>query len=106
MFTAERIDAARGERLGLFNRVVPGDRLAEESFALAKRLATGPREALALMKDNLDDVAQLDFLAALDGEAERLIRAAQSDDHKEAVRAFVEKREPVFGSANRGTETS
>ncbi len=106
MFTAERIDAARCERIGLVNRVVPGDQLADEAFAFAKRLAAGPRQALGLIKDNLDAVAEQDFLAALDGEAERLLRAAASDDHEEAVRAFVEKREPVFGAANRETKIS
>lgn len=106
MFTADRIDAATCERIGLVNRVVPGEQLAGAAFAFAKRLAAGPRQALGLMKDNLDAAGEQDFLAALDGEAERLLQAAASDDHKEAVRAFVEKREPVFGAANKGTETS
>jgi enoyl-CoA hydratase/carnithine racemase len=106
MFTADRIDATTCERIGLVNRVVPGDALADEAFAFAKRLAAGPRQALGLIKDNLDAVSEQDFLAALDGEAERLLQAAASEDHKEAVRAFVEKREPVFGAANRETKTS
>jgi enoyl-CoA hydratase/carnithine racemase len=96
MFTAERVDAARCERIGLVNRVVPDDRLQEEAFALAKSLAEGPRVALRSMKDNLDDALHVDYATALDREAERLVQASRTDDHREAVRAFVEKRKPVF----------
>jgi enoyl-CoA hydratase/carnithine racemase len=52
-----------------------------------------------MMKDNLDEALTADFLTSLDDEAERLIRAAGTDDHKEAVQAFVEKREPRFGES-------
>ena len=64
--------------------------------ATAKRLAAGPAVALRAIKRNLDFALEADFAAALDGEAERLIASAQTEDHREAVRALVEKREPVF----------
>ena len=96
MFSADKVDSARAERIGLFNRVVPDDRLREEAFAYARRLAAGPRLALASMKDNLDEAARILFETALDHEAERLVAAAATDDHREAVRAFVEKRAPQF----------
>ena len=96
MFTADRIYAKECERIGLINRVVPDAKLQEESFALAQRLANGPTVALKNMKDNLDDALVEPFLSALDGEAERLIASAQSRDHKEAVSAFIEKRDPKF----------
>ncbi|MBN8980852.1 MAG: enoyl-CoA hydratase [Rhizobiales bacterium] len=96
MFLSEKIDARRCESLGLVNRVVPDDKLRDKAFALAKSLAEGPAVALKAMKDNLDDALEVDFLTSLDREAERLVRAAQTADHKEAVRAFVEKRKPVF----------
>ena len=70
--------------------------MREDAFALAKSLAEGPAIALRAMKDNLDDAQQVDFLTSLDREAERLVRAAQTADHKEAVQAFIEKRKPVF----------
>src|SRR5215475_2084523 len=95
MFTAERVDAERCERIGLVNRVVD-DKLGEEAFALAKSLAEGPRVALRNMKDNLDDALSIDYPTALYREAERLVQASRTDDHKEAVRAFVEKRKPMF----------
>jgi len=96
MFTAERVDAERGERIGLINRVVDDAKLQDEAFALAKSLAEGPRAALALMKDNLDDAQHIDYPTALYREAERLVRASRTVDHKEAVAAFVEKRKPKF----------
>ena len=48
------------------------------------------------MKDNLDDALHIDYPTALHREAERLVQASRTEDHKEAVRAFVEKRKPVF----------
>jgi enoyl-CoA hydratase/carnithine racemase len=96
MFTAERVDAERCERIGLVNRVVEDARLQDEAFAFAKTLAEGPRMALASMKDNLDDALHIDYATALHREAERLVRASRTADHTEAVQAFVEKRKPKF----------
>ncbi|MFT4099665.1 MAG: enoyl-CoA hydratase [Burkholderiaceae bacterium] len=96
MFGGDRVDARRAETIGLFNRVVPDTELQAEAFAFARRLANGPAQALRLMKDNLDDALVIDYDAALDREAERLVEAAGTADHAEAVRAFVEKRVPVF----------
>src|SRR6201995_1080210 len=96
MFTAERIDAARCERIGLVNRVVPDDKLQEEAFALAKDMADGPTLALRYMKDNLDEALSFDFATARDHEAARLVRLTTTADHKEAVQAFIDKRKPVF----------
>src|ERR1700686_203253 len=96
MFLSERIDARRCETLGLVNRVVPDTELAEAAFALAKSLAEGPSIALAYMKDNLDHAVTSDFLDSMNQEAENMVRAARTSDHKEAVRAFIDKRKPVF----------
>jgi enoyl-CoA hydratase/carnithine racemase len=96
MFLAEKIDSRRCEAIGLFNRVVPDAVLRDEAFSLARTLAQGPAVALGLMKDNLDEALTTDFLTSLDSEAERLVRSGKTEDHREAVRAFVEKRKPVF----------
>jgi enoyl-CoA hydratase/carnithine racemase len=96
MFTAEKVDAERCERIGLFNRVVPDDKLHAEAFALAKSMADGPTLALRYMKDNLDEALLFDFATARDHEAERLIRLTTTADHREAVQAFIEKRKPIF----------
>ncbi|KJC57646.1 enoyl-CoA hydratase [Bradyrhizobium sp. LTSPM299] len=96
MFTAEKVDAARCEQIGLVNRVVSDETLQEQAFALAKSMAEGPTLALRYMKDNLDEALLFDFGTARDHEAERLIRLTTTADHKEAVQAFIEKRKPVF----------
>ena len=78
------------------NQVVPDAELGQAAFDLALRLANGPRIALRNMKDNLDEAVSSDFLSMLDAEAVRLIESMQTDDHREAARAFVEKRAPQF----------
>ncbi len=96
MFTAEKVDAERAERIGLFNRVVPDAELRDTAFALARDVAQGPTLALRYMKDNLDEALAFDFATARDHEAERLIRGTMTADHREAVQAFIEKRKPNF----------
>ena len=96
MFTAEKLDAEKCERIGLVNRVVPDDKLQEEAFALAKSMAEGPTLALRYMKDNLDEALLFDFATARDHEAARLVRLTTTADHREAVQAFIDKRKAVF----------
>ncbi len=95
-FTADRIDAAACERLGLANRVVADAELAGESLALAARIAAGPPVALAWMKEHLNLALHAELGPCLDREAERMVASAQTEDYLEAVRAFAEKRSPVF----------
>ena len=83
-------------RSGLVNRVVDDARLQEDAFAWAKSLAEGPQIAFRHMKDNLDEALGIDYPTALFREAERLVHSSRTEDHKEAVKAFVEKRKPVF----------
>jgi 2-(1,2-epoxy-1,2-dihydrophenyl)acetyl-CoA isomerase len=95
-FLSEVLDATRIESLGLANRVVADSELAAETMTLAKRLANGPSVALRYMKRNLNVAEQGTLAAGLDSEANGMLRARASEDHKEAARAFVEKRAPVF----------
>ena len=96
MFYPTRVPAERCLELGIFNRVVPDAMLAEQAFAMASELANGPSSVLGLIKDNLNDASNIDFLESLDREAERMIQSAATADHKEAVQAFVEKRPARF----------
>ena len=96
MFTAERVDAERCERIGLVNRVVDDASLKDEALALARSRAEGPRIAYRNIKDNLDEAPYIDYPTAMFREAERLVGASRTADHKEAVQAFVDKRKPVF----------
>lgn len=95
-FTAEMIDAQEAYRLGIANRVVPHDKLAEETLAFAAKLAAGPTGTFARMKANLNMAQQLDLKALLDYEALHMRLSGMSNDSREAVRAFIEKREPKF----------
>jgi 2-(1,2-epoxy-1,2-dihydrophenyl)acetyl-CoA isomerase len=95
-FTADIIDAEEAGRLGIVNRVVADDELQAEATALARRIADGPRIALGYMKRNLLAAETEPFQTVLDLEAEHQARCAFTEDHKEAVAAFVEKRRPVF----------
>ena len=95
-FTADLIDAEEAGRLGIVNRVVGDDELATETMALARRLADGPRVALGYMKKNLFAAETEPFQTVLDLEAEHQARCAFTEDHKEAVAAFNEKRRPAF----------
>jgi enoyl-CoA hydratase/carnithine racemase len=96
MFFSERIDARRCEALGLVNRVVPDAELRSTASALARQLAQGPTTAFSRIKDNLDHALASDLDASMDQEAENMVLSARTNDHKEAVRAFVEKRKPTF----------
>jgi enoyl-CoA hydratase/carnithine racemase len=98
MLTAERIPAERAKEIGLVNEVVADDELAAAAFDLARTLANGPQVAYAYIKDNLDEALSIDHATAIDREADRLLKARSTEDHREAVRAFAEKREPRFRS--------
>jgi 2-(1,2-epoxy-1,2-dihydrophenyl)acetyl-CoA isomerase len=95
-FTAEPLDAAQALALGVVNRVVPDAELAGAVMDFARKLANGPRVALALMKQNFNAAENGTLAELLDLEARRQIETGHTEDHKEAARAFVEKRAPVF----------
>lgn len=96
MLLGDRVDMDRALALGLVNRVVDDTALANEALALARTLAGGAAVATRYIKDNLDEALHIDHATAIDREAERLLRAMGSEDHREAVAAFVAKRAPVF----------
>jgi 2-(1,2-epoxy-1,2-dihydrophenyl)acetyl-CoA isomerase len=95
-YTAEILDAQQALALGLVNRVVPDIRLEEETLALAGKLARGPRVALRYMKRNMNAAEAGTLKDSLDLEAWHHTRTGFTEDHKEAARAFVDKREPLF----------
>ena len=95
-FTADLLDAQQALGLGLVNRVVADARLEEETMALASRLARGPRVAYRYMKRNMNAAESASLKEMLDLEAWNHTRTGMTEDHREAARAFVEKREPQF----------
>src|SRR5438477_10222808 len=95
-FTADIVDAHEALALGIVNRVVPDARLEDETMALAERLARGPRIAYRYMKRNFNAAESGTLKDLLDLEAWHHTRCGMTEDHREAAKAFVEKREPVF----------
>ncbi|HYF08356.1 MAG TPA: enoyl-CoA hydratase [Acetobacteraceae bacterium] len=93
---AEPFDAERAQALGLLTRLVPDESLREEAMAFARRLADGPRIAHGYMKRNLLAAETESLATVLELEAVHQMRTNGTEDHKEAVRAFAEKRPPVF----------
>lgn len=91
-----RLDGERCLELGLLNRLVAEDELVGATQELAGALARGPRLALAHIKHNLVDAPGLSLDESMVREVTRHKECGLSDDHVEAVRAFVEKRPPVF----------
>lgn len=96
-FTSEVMDATALASLGLVNRVVPDAALREETMALAGRLGQGPRVAWRYMKRNMKVAEEGSLSDALDAEAIGMMRCQETADHSEALRAFLEKRPPMFG---------
>ena len=96
LYTGDFISAQEAERIGLYNRVVPGDQLAETTRELAERLAQGPAFALAKTKELLDREANVNLDAALECEAQAQAICMQHPDYREAYDAFVAKRKAKF----------
>jgi enoyl-CoA hydratase/carnithine racemase len=96
LMLGDTIDAPTAERFGLATRVVPADRLAEETRALAQRLAEGPAQALGMTKRMLNNEWGMDLVSAIEAEAQAQALLLMGEDHKEFYRAFTEKRAPRF----------
>ncbi|MCB1693182.1 MAG: enoyl-CoA hydratase [Pseudomonadales bacterium] len=95
-FTAERVDAGKALALGMLNHVVPDAELEARTMELATRIASGPRVAFEYMKKNLNAAESGTLEQVFDLEAWHMTRTGFTEDHREAARAFVEKRAPQF----------
>ncbi len=95
-YLSERLDAKQALQLGLVNRVVPDAALEEQTLALARQLASGPSVAYRYMKENVHRAGVADLEDCLDLEATHHVHAGLTEDHREAARAFVEKRTPSY----------
>ena len=92
----DAVEAEEALRIGLVNRVVPEEKLAEETAALAGRLASTPTAAIGRTRQALHASFEGDLETVLEREAEGQTFCGYTADHKEGVRAFFEKREPRF----------
>lgn len=95
-FSGDELSASEAERLGLISQVVPGEQLVEQARKLAVRLAKGPTRAIGLSKSLIYNSANLNLDQALDLEAQLTEEASRSEDYKEGLRAFLEKRPPKY----------
>jgi 2-(1,2-epoxy-1,2-dihydrophenyl)acetyl-CoA isomerase len=95
-YLSERVNAEEALALGLANWVCEPEELAARTRDVARRLAAGPTVAYRYMKENLNRAMSGEVDDCLDLEATHHVHCAATTDHREAARAFVEKREPVF----------
>jgi 2-(1,2-epoxy-1,2-dihydrophenyl)acetyl-CoA isomerase len=95
-YLSERVSAEEALSLGLTNWVVEPEELVNKTHEIASRLAAGPTVAYRYMKENLNRAMHGEVDDCLDLEATHHVHTAFTEDHREAAKAFVEKREPAF----------
>ena len=96
MLSNSKISAKEGLNIGLFDKVIKGDGLLKSSLEYANILSTFSPLSLKAMKNNIQSSTEISLEESLNQEAIELIKASKSNDHKEGIRAFVEKRKPIF----------
>jgi len=96
VFTGKTIDAREAKEIGLVNEVVPADELAKVTYEMASTIAKLPPLSMRVSKRLLYQGMNTDIAPMLQHEAYALNYLTQTEDHKEAVKAFTEKREPVY----------
>lgn len=96
MLTGRMIDAQEAGEVGLVNKVVPAGKVLEEAIEMARMMLKSPPNSLRLTKQALHHAAANGMLQAMQFEGLAMQMCRVSADHKEAIRAFREKREPRF----------
>jgi 2-(1,2-epoxy-1,2-dihydrophenyl)acetyl-CoA isomerase len=94
--TGDPLSVEAAQQLGLIAAVVPAEQLMVVALERARRLAAGPRQTTALIKRGLARALELDLERVMELEAQLQTLAARTPDAQEAIRAFIEKRTPVF----------
>jgi 2-(1,2-epoxy-1,2-dihydrophenyl)acetyl-CoA isomerase len=95
-YFSDRLAAADAERLGIVNAVFPATSFDAEVMRRARRLATGPRLAYRYMKENLNRAVGGELGDCMDIEVTHHVHTGLTEDHREAAKAFVERRDPTF----------
>jgi enoyl-CoA hydratase/carnithine racemase len=82
--------------MGLVNRVVPHERLMEETMIFAEKIADRPPLAVSMMKRAVYQGQTISLRSHLDYISSQIALLSETEDHREAARAFLKKRKPVF----------
>lgn len=96
LLTGDVLTPQEALKIGLVNRVVPHDRLMEETMTLAEKISNKPPLAVRMMKRAVYQAQSTTLRAHLDYISSQLALLSETEDHQEAARAFIEKRVPVF----------
>jgi len=96
MFSGKAVDTSRALERGLVNKVVPDDKLMDESMEMARKLAKGPTRAIGMIKRMLNRSFETDLGTALELEASMQGIAMSTTDVAEGISAFLQKRTPDF----------
>jgi enoyl-CoA hydratase/carnithine racemase len=99
VYFGDTIDAQEAYRIGLANRIVPGETLMDEAYKWATRLKDGPLYALGVTKELIEYEGNVDLEAALEMEAMAQARCMETPDFVEGYNAFIEKRPLRFNRA-------
>jgi enoyl-CoA hydratase/carnithine racemase len=97
LMLGDTIDAATADRYGLVTRLVPHEELMPTALEMARRLANGPTQALAMTKRMLNNEWNMDLVTALEAEAQAQALMLMGDDHRRFYEAFQRKEKPQFG---------
>jgi enoyl-CoA hydratase/carnithine racemase len=96
LLSGDMIDAKEAERLGLVNKVVPAEKLEEETFAFAQKLIDKSPVAIQMGKNFYYQMVDLPFRQRFVLNSEIMARLCITEDAQEGVKAFIEKRKPVW----------
>jgi enoyl-CoA hydratase len=96
VFTGEPFDARTALEIGMINKVVPAEKLMEEAKALAQKLLSRSSVALAYAKKSMNSGMDMSLSSAMDMDECFFARCFASEDQKEGMQAFTEKRKPQF----------
>lgn len=96
LFSGDTVNGDEAYRIGLVNKVVPKEKLLDEAKAWAKKLASKPRVAMALLKNVIDNGMNMDLTTAITYETNCFTITYVSEDGREGFKAFIEKRKPEF----------